>query len=351
MKAGAEQPQGQVELGSQEKDKEALLECELAVQQAEPDLDRHHGGAQRGDPLQNQGREKGHAQHTHRRAPKLVADLGDGADLLPAAAEEFEGRQSLEHIQKVGAHAAERAPLLLRQAIGQPPNEDHEQRDEGCGEEHDQARGPIEGEDKEQDGQRHKGSQGQLGQVLAEIGVEGLDALDGRVGQFTAALATGVGRAQGRQVGGELGADVALDTTGHGIGRHLCSPGQSRPQQTQDQEGEQQGCHRFESACGQKDLAHDPAEDVGLQDNGHAAQKTQPYSQQQGKASRPGPAQETPVEFHRRIPVILCMLVSSPHPGTRPTSMASKRSVGKVRVSPATSAAARAVSMRASPAA
>ncbi len=67
VEAGAQRAQGQVELGRQDQDKEGLLEGELAVEQAQPDLDGDDGRAEGGDHLQHQGREKGHPQHAHGR--------------------------------------------------------------------------------------------------------------------------------------------------------------------------------------------------------------------------------------------------------------------------------------------
>ena len=74
-------------------------------------------------------------------------------------------------------------------------------RDKGRREQQHQARDPVQGKDKEQHGQRHQGGEGQLGQVLAEIGIQGLDALDDGVGQLAALLAAGVGWPQGQEVG------------------------------------------------------------------------------------------------------------------------------------------------------
>jgi len=107
VKAGAQQPQRQVELGGQEQDEQGLLELQAAVEQAQPDPDGHDRRADGGHHFQDEGRQEGDAQHAHGGLPVAVADLGDGLDLLPAAAQQLECGEPLEDVQKVCAHAAQ----------------------------------------------------------------------------------------------------------------------------------------------------------------------------------------------------------------------------------------------------
>lgn len=64
------------------------------------------------------------------------------------------------------------------------PFKDHENGDQGGGEQQNQGGKAILAQNEKEEGQGHHGGQGDLGQILAEIGIEELDALDQGVGEF-----------------------------------------------------------------------------------------------------------------------------------------------------------------------
>ena len=60
----------------------------------------------------------------------LPAQLRQAASLQAAEAERFQSDQALDHIQEVGAHPAEHAPLAPRQRLRRAADQHHEQRDQ-----------------------------------------------------------------------------------------------------------------------------------------------------------------------------------------------------------------------------
>ena len=192
MKTHAQGTQRQVELGSQDEHEQRLFEGKATIEQAQADLHRHHRRAEGRKQLQDQGRQEADLEHPHGRLTKTLADFGNDRRLLAAASEQLERGQALQHIQKVSAHATERAPLPPAEPLGQAADQDHENGDQGSRQQEDQAGKRIEGSYEHQDGEGHQGGQGKLGQILAEVGVERLDPLDQRVDQLAAALASRV---------------------------------------------------------------------------------------------------------------------------------------------------------------
>ena len=225
----AQQAQRQIEFGRQDQDKERLLERQSAVEHPQPDLHRDDRRAERADHLQHQRREEGNPQHTQRRIPVALADLGDDRDLFAAAVEQLERRQPLQHVEEVRAHPAEGGPLLPRQAVGQAADEDHEDGDERRGQQQHQAGEGVQRKDDQQKGQRDQHGQRQLRQVLAEVGVQRLDPFDRGVDQFSRALAAGIGRAQRQQMCGQALAQVGFHARGDPAGRQLAGPEQQSP--------------------------------------------------------------------------------------------------------------------------
>ena len=228
VEARAERTQGLVELGGEEEDEERLLEGELAIEQAQADGDRHHRRADRRDQLEHERREEGHAQDPHRRRAEALADLRDRGDLLAAAAEELQRGQALQDVEEVGAQAAEGLPLLAGQGVGQAADQDHEEGEKGGGEEQDDAGERIAREDEGQDGERDQDGQRQMGQILAEVGVKGVDSFGHDHGQLAGALCARVERAKGEEVSEKALAQGQLDVSGDLDGGRVAAVGSGR---------------------------------------------------------------------------------------------------------------------------
>ncbi len=75
------------ELGGEQQHREAGQEVQLAVIQAEADIDGDHGDADGGEELERQRRQERHAQDVHRGAAIVLRRAGDGVDFRAARAE------------------------------------------------------------------------------------------------------------------------------------------------------------------------------------------------------------------------------------------------------------------------
>ena len=148
VEARAQLPQRQVELGREDEDEEGRLERQAAREQAQADLDRDDGGAERADHLQHERGQERHPQHLQRRVPVLLADAADQHDLLAAAVEQLQGGQPLQHVEEVRGEPAERRPLPARERIGQAADQRHEDGDQRRGQQEHQARERVDREDE-----------------------------------------------------------------------------------------------------------------------------------------------------------------------------------------------------------
>ncbi len=197
----------------------------------------------------------------------------------------------------MGAHPAEGRVLPAGQPAGQGPDQHHEEGQEGGCQEEDEARHPVPREDEGEHAQRHEAGQGELGQVLAEVGVQRLDAFDGGVGQLAGTLPAGVGGAESEEVSGEPVAEVLLDSTSRTPGGHFGSPHQAGPGECQHQENGHPGQHLAQGVVLEEDEAHHAAEGASLPDGDDACQKAEEDCQKQCPANQARLAQETVIKF------------------------------------------------------
>ena len=133
-------PQRQVDLRREDQDGQPFRQSDAAVEETQSDAHRHDGGAERGDQLEDQRGKEGNAKHPHRRLAILVGDLAEDRDLGPSTAENPQGRQSLEDVQKVTAQPAEKLPLPLGSSLGFQADQNHKDRDQRDGDREDDRR-------------------------------------------------------------------------------------------------------------------------------------------------------------------------------------------------------------------
>jgi hypothetical protein len=105
---------------------------------------------------------------------------------------------------------------------------DHEEGDERRGDEENKPRKQIHREDEEQDADGNERGDDQLRQVLAVIGVQRFDALDGGGGQFAGALSARVGGTEFEDVIEEPLTQVGFDADGNGVCANFRDPGEWR---------------------------------------------------------------------------------------------------------------------------
>ena len=193
MEPHSQGTQRQVELGRQHQDEQGLRIAQLPIQQAQANLHCHHGRAERAHQLERQGREERHPQHPERGPAVPFTGSGDPLSLHLALTQGFEGRQSLQHIQEMGAQAAEGGPLFASEGLGCAADQGHKDRQQRSSDQQHDPGQPVQREYYQQDGERHQRRQRQLRQVLAEIRLQGLDSGYQGGGQLAGALAPGIG--------------------------------------------------------------------------------------------------------------------------------------------------------------
>ena len=134
--------------------------------------------------------------------------LGRGGDLAPPvglAAERPEGGQSLHQVEEAGREGREPPPLAVGLPAGLSPEVDHGQRHQHHHPGQDQHGDPVLPAHPGQDGDRCQAGQHRLGEVAAEVGIEGGDAAGGGERELPGALlgpaTTGRGRGSGAGAG------------------------------------------------------------------------------------------------------------------------------------------------------
>ena len=281
VEACAQQAQRQIELGGQDQHEQGIAEEHLAVEQTQADLHRDDGGAERADHLQHQRRQECHPQHVQRGVPVLACNLADDGDLLSAAVEQLEGGQALQDVEEVAAHAAERGPLALGQCVGEAADQHHEDRDERGRQHQHRGRERVARGDKCDQGERHDGCERKLRQILAEIGIQRLDAFDCGVDQLAGALAARERGPQGQDARHQACAQRVLHLLRHPVGRHLARPDGQRAHRGQPDQHQQPGPHARQIQPAQKRAIHSPAERESAAHGGRAAQRAQRHRERQ----------------------------------------------------------------------
>ena len=103
---------------------------------------------------------------------------------------------------------------------------DHEEGNQRRGDEQDDAREQVNGEDEDQNADRDQRGDDQLREILAVIRIQRFDAFDCGGGQFAGALSARVGGTEIQDVVEESVAQVGFDLYGDGIGADFVDPGQ-----------------------------------------------------------------------------------------------------------------------------
>ena len=279
VEARPQQAQRQVELWRQDQHKEGLLKGQAPVQQAQADLDRHHGRAERGNQSPAPGR-RGRSPAARSSSPggKRSLTCSITCHLGAAAPEGLQRRQPLQHIQKVGAHAAEALPLAAVSDLGRLPIKTMKMGISGAVSSSTSARKRVERENKDQEGQRHERRQDQLRQVLAEVGIQ-RSRCHPRAVLVSSPLRSprAVDWAQRQDMlRDERLAQAGFDAHGNGTGRDFAAPGSAPPAAglTPRQDHQQAGS---------------PVQGVPFQENlaDHLAQQTRPGSPPARRAANP----------------------------------------------------------------
>ncbi len=292
VEAQPEQAQRQVEIGRENQDKEGGEKFHSAVEQTEADFNGDDGGGKGRQQFQGQRGEEGDPQDLHGHIAVALGDVFDDLGLAAGLVEGFEGRQALEHIVKVRREPPQRLELAAGQGLAGAADQDHEKRDERGGQQENHARERVERKNEEQHRERNGGRQDDLRQILAEVGFEGFDAVDGREGQFAGAFGLGVGRAERRQVADEPFAQVGFDALGDQVGGDFGAPdGGGFDDDHAQQCAKQAGQGRARQTV-QKNVVDDQGEDPGLENGQQAAAEAKDDRQNQGQVGGAGEGEQ-----------------------------------------------------------
>ncbi len=291
-------PEGHEELRGEQQHRQRLIEGQQVVHQPQADLKRHQGGGGGSGPLHHQRGLEGGGQHFHGGVAELPADVADIVHLLPAAAEELQRGQSLQHVQEEGAHPTHLGKAAGGQRARAAADEGQQQQQHGPGEQEHQ-RGPGVNDQHQQENQdggdsRHVAG----GQELGDVTVERFHAGHGGVDQLSAALALGVGRAELQQMAGQPAAHVGFQPAGGLLGGRFEQPEQAGAADDQPEHEQEEGQQGVSALAAQEDAVDNFAEGQRLarqqQAGQHAIERGQP-DQQATAVVQPA---ETPVNAH-----------------------------------------------------
>ena len=127
MESCAEGAEGHVEFGGKDEEEERGLEVHIAIEQAEANFYSDDGGAESGEQFKRKRGEKGDSQNAEGGISKLFTDFFNGASLRFGLAEEFEGGESLQAVEKVRAQKSQGFVLAFGDSLGAFANDDHEE--------------------------------------------------------------------------------------------------------------------------------------------------------------------------------------------------------------------------------
>ena len=206
------------------------------------DGDRDDRDRDRGEQLERRRRHEGDAQGAHRGDAVLLAHLADHLDLALGPAVADQGGQAAHDVEEVAGQRGERRPALLGLGLGRAPDQGREEREQGQGQQHDEAADPVDPEQRGEREHRHDGAGDERGEEARGIRLDRGRAL-GREGD----------RAVGSGAPLRGGGEPALDepsAQGHGDldpdpGRDpLGGPGQHGPHGEQARQPQRRGAQR-----------------------------------------------------------------------------------------------------------
>ncbi len=138
-------------------------------------------------------------------------------------------------------------------------------------------------------------------EILAEIGVEGLDPFGSDVAQLAGTFAAGVEGAEGQQVSEEAFAQIGLDPRRHLRGADLAAVGGQGAPGDDEEKGYQERGKSGESGTVEEGPVDDLAEGACLDDCQHASCHAQRDRQRQGEVGSPGLGEQLSIEFHAKF--------------------------------------------------
>src|SRR5690554_4647552 len=153
------------------------------AQQPETDVDGDDSNGDGGKKLEYRRRQKGHLQGFHGDTPVLIRALIQDIAGLGGLAEQLQGRQAPNLVQKLPGQPADGLEVLLVNFLCTHTHKGHEQRDQRRRQQQKDTGQPVEPENQCQNHQRDNGRQDHLGQEPGKITVQGFHVVEPFPGQ------------------------------------------------------------------------------------------------------------------------------------------------------------------------
>ena len=294
-------PHGAEDLDAHHQHDEQHLDADGAVRDAgRADAERRRradGDARIGDAA----RGRVARQHPHRAAEEVVSLPGKEAAARPALAEGLERRQALHRVEKLGAVG--RIGRLSRLGRSLVPVVERHRGDEGEQGEAQQHAGQRQiekgGEGEDAEG-RHRGDE-ELRQVLAEVGLKLLDAVDEREQRIAGSLGAELAGAECRDPVEEPRTDLELHHGRSAVRLHGAPVFEHAARHHRRRHGDD-GQHQVAEAFALEDAPQQPAEQGEARDADRGGQQAEQHRARDAQPQALGELPQPAVEIHARRP-------------------------------------------------
>ncbi len=229
-----------------------------------PTPDRDQGDGDRGEQLEHQRGEERDPEGGHRRGPVPVRDPAQDRHLGVGRPVGSQRRQAGHHVGEPVREAPEHRPAAVPVGRRQPPDQDHEHRDQGHRDQDGEPRDGVHPEQADHHGERHDRSQRQLREVAPEVPVERVEAAGREKRDLRAWLVGGPARTHGRGPLEELHPEGGLDRAADPLGDDVRRPAQERPQQQDHAQRRQRPAQPLDAQAARERAADRGREEPGL---------------------------------------------------------------------------------------
>ena len=233
--------QREIQLGSEQQDRQAGLEADVPVD--EPNADGHGDecDTERGSQLEDRAREERDPERLHRRPPIVVAGCGERLGLRAAAVVSAKRGQPANDVQEPCREQRERLCPRSRFPFRVTPDHHHEDRHEGQRHKHHERRRDVDGDHPGEDRNRHDECEDDLRQEPPEVRLQRADAVRGESRDLSALdtvqshglvsepLLDELEAKLGQDTGGKLSARRARMPTRTPPARRIGAPGAGAP--------------------------------------------------------------------------------------------------------------------------
>ncbi len=267
MAGSAEGAEGTEELRGEKEDESGSLEADAAVQQASAKSDGDEANSRGDEEFESEAGEKGNLENTKGGIAIAVAEALDAGTFGRDAIEHDESGKPLNGVEKTSTEAGKSLPLAFGTASSVAANKYHKDRENRKHNEEKEGTEPVfPGNGKEDDG-GDDSSEATLWEIATEVGVEALNAVDGKSDKVTGVLSETVAGADGSKGIEDLEANCAASMAT----RDLVESTEEGLKDGTEEDGSQQGEKRA-GECGKRstmkvDSAEDEGKKIGLEDS------------------------------------------------------------------------------------